>query len=591
MNSKLLRRLSALSAATVFLLSACTPFQKASDTGDSSLTWGIRNGYIDFLTLAEETFRDIEMDYSAYAGANITAYEWAQMRGDDIPDIFVTSRILDEDLAKERLADLSGYDFADTISPAILEQSAMDGGVYLLPVSNTVHGIYYNKTLMGENNWDVPTNFAELESLCARIREKGMTPGLVGTELNDDPFSAVFNVAKTGWLSTQEGAEWEQQFLTGNASAAGMWEGTMDYIQRYMDIGMFSTDPGDRGNKELIEEEMGNRRIMFFTSMLDVSTAELPNGDQLGLMPYISEDSSKNIYISDPAGYIGLSKRLTEPGNEKKLENALRILTLLYSPEGQASFITNRTPCALSTLDSTDLPEDSLLHDALQAQSQGRFCPMTYTHWEHVLYDMGKLYKQWFRGEEGLDGPGCIAGMDEIRTSYLAHAETINYCESTADFTLEETAVLAGKALSSAAGTDAAMIPYAPFYKKGDLLGAGISGKLYKGMIDAEIITSISPGFDGEYAILTMTGAQAKELEETGFNLSGQGDPYPYILVTKDGKEPEDDQTCQVAFLMRSYTKDVGKKYNARTEQGSFQKFLREWLTEQQTVSPDRNEK
>lgn len=38
-----------------------------------------------------------------YAGANRTGYSWVQMRADDIPDIFISSQIIDEDLAKERL--------------------------------------------------------------------------------------------------------------------------------------------------------------------------------------------------------------------------------------------------------------------------------------------------------------------------------------------------------------------------------------------------------------------------------------------------------------------------------------------------------
>ncbi len=586
MNVKLLRRLSALSAAAVFLLSACTPSKKASD-GDS-LTWGIRYGYEDFLNLASETCPDIELEFSPYAGANPFGYSWAQMRGNDIPDIFITSQVLDAELASERLADLSGFDFANDISSTILEQASIDGGVYLLPVNNTMHGIYYNKTLMEENNWKVPTNFTELESLCAQIRSAGMTPGLVGTKLNDDPFSAVFNLAKTGWLSTPEGAAWENDFLSGSASAAGMWEGTMDYVQRYIDIGMFSADPEDRGNKELILEEMGNRRVMFCTSMLDVNMTELPNGDQLGMMPYPSEDGSKNIFIYSPASYIGISKRLTEPGNEKKLEDAIRLLSLLYSPEGQAAFITDLTPCRLSTL-NTAVPDDAFVYEAWQAQHQGQICPMTYTHWEHVLYDMGKIYKRWFHGEEGMDGAACIALMDELQTSYLAHSETINFCESTADFSLEETGILEGKALGSALGTDAAMIPIASFYKSGDGLKAGISGKLYKGMVTAEEITTIAPGYDGETAILTMTGAQAKELAEEGFDIAGDKEPYPYILVTKGGKELEDDQTYQVAFLMRSYTSKVGELYNAQVEEGSFQTILREWLKEQQTVSPDGN--
>lgn len=589
MRSKLLCRLSALSMAAVFLLSACSSFKKTANNDGSALTWGTRVGYIDFLTLAEETCLDIDLTFSAYAGANPNGYNWAQMRGDDIPDIFITSRVVDESLAKERLADLSDFDFIKNISTAVVEQSTIDGGVYLLPVSGTVHGIYYNKTLMEENNWEVPTDFDELEALCQQLKDAGLTPGLVGTELNDSPFSAVFNLAKTDWLSTPEGAKWEEEFLSGETSAAGMWEDTMDYIQQYIDIGMFSTDPKDRSNKELILEEMGNRRIMFFTSMLAMNVTELPNGDELGMIPYISKDGNKNVYIYNPFGYIGISKRLTEPGNEKKLEDALRLLSLLYSPEGQDTFITGQTPCALSIANDTEVPEDSLLYDARQALQQGRIYPVTYTHWEQVLYDMGRIFKMWFRGEEGADGPVCISWMDGLQTSYLEDFEPLDICESTANFTLEETAVLAGKALGSAAGADAAMIPIASFYKKGDALSAGISGKLYKGMIDGEVVTTISPGYDGEYAILTMTGAQAKELAKEGFDLAGDKEPYPYILVTKGDGELEDDQTYQVAFLMRSYTNEAGELYNAQIVEGSFEDIFRDWLKEQQTVSPDGN--
>ncbi len=587
MKAKLLRRLSVLSAAAVFLLSACSTFKKDADSATLTLSTAI--GYNEFLNLADKTYPNIDLELSTYAGANRTAYNWAQMQGDDIPDIFITNRILDTDLAAKRLVDLSDYDFVDDISDTILAQAAIDGGVYLLPVGNTMHGIYYNKTLMEENNWDVPTNFAELESLCDKIKAAGITPGIIGTKLHDDPFSAVFNLAKTDWFSSSEGAQWEQDFLSGNATAAGTWEDTMNYVQQYMDIGMFSADPQDQSNTDLILEEMGNRRIMFCTSMLDVSITKLPNGDALGMMPYLSKDGSKNVYIYSPASYIGINSHLTEPGNEKKLEAAIQLLSLLYSSEGQAAFMTERTPCALSVLNEDALSEDALTEDAQNAQSQGRIFPITYTHWENVLYDMGEAYKEWFRGEEGMDGPACITKMDLLQTSYLSYPESPDYCESTDNFTLEETGILAGKALGSTAGTDAAMVPIASFYKKGNDLNSGISGKLYKGMINADVITSISPGKDGEYAILTMTGAEARKLAKEGFNIADDKEPYPYILVTKGGAELEDDQTYRIAFLMESYTFEVGEKYNAQIEKGSFQTILREWLEEQQTVSPDGN--
>lgn len=591
MNLKLLRRLSALSAAAIFLLPSCAFFEKEPDDGSRILTWGTRSGYVDFLDLAEDTYPDIELEYSTYAGANPVSYSWAQMRADDIPDIFITSRVLDADLAREKLADLSGYDFADDISGSVLDPAVNDGGTYLLPVCNTLYGIYYNKTLMEENGWEIPTDIDELETLCIQIQNKGMTPGLICTKTTDDPFSAVFNIAKTGWLSTPEGAKWEQDFLSGSATASGMWESTMEDIQRYLNMGMFSADPQDRSNTELLQEELGQRKAVFCTSMLTTVSTDLPNGDELGMMPYISKDGSKNAYIYNPYGYIGISSRLTRPGNEKKLENAVKLLSLLYSPEGQAAFTTERTPYILSPLDDADIPEDTLLYDAWQAQRQGRVFPMTYTGWENVLFDMGQVYKEWFRGEEGIDGPAAITLMDELQASYLNHSDNIdlNVCEVTDNFSLEETAVLSGKVLGSAVGADAAMIPIASVYKKGEGLRAGISGKLYKGTLDVDGILAISPSYDGEYAILTMTGAQANDLVETGFHSGGKGEPYPYILVTKGGGKLEDDKTYQVAFLMESYTRETGELYHAQVEEGSFRTFMREWMKEQGSVSPDGN--
>ena len=586
MNAKLLRRISFLSAAAIFLLTACT--SKKDDTGEPDLTWGTRTGYESFLKLADKTYPEIHLGFSTYAGTSPTSYEWAQMRGNDIPDIFVTSQVQDPELASECLADLSGFDFTDNICPAFLEDASIDGGIYLLPVSTAMHGIYYNKTLMEENRWTVPADFGELEELCSQIQDGGMTPGLVGTRFNDDSFSAVFNLAKAGWFSTPDGIQWEQDFLTGSTSAAGMWEDTMDYVQQYIDIGMYSADPKERSAQDVITEELGNRQAMFCTSMLEVSKTELPGGDQLGMMPYISEDDSNNIYIYQPVSYIGISSRLTEPGNEKKLEDALKLLSLLYSPDGQDTFINDQTLCRLSVLASATAEEDSLIYDALLAQRDGRVFPITFTRWENILYDMGKVCKRWFGGENGLDSAKCISILDELQARNLSHREITDLCECTADFTIEETAALAGKALGSSVGADAAMIPAAAFYKEREL-GAGISGKLYKGTVTAETASTISPGHDGEYAILTMTGAEAKELASEGFDLGGDGNPYPYILVAKGGSELKDEQTYQVAFLMQTYTRETGELYHARVEEGSFRTFLREWLREQQSVSPDGN--
>lgn len=85
---------------------------------------------------------------------------------------------------------------------------------------------------------------------------------------------------------------------------------------------------------------------------------------------------------------------------------------------------------------------------------------------------------------------------------------------------------------------------------------------------------------------MTMTGAQAKELAETGFKAAGDGEAYPYVLVTRGDIELEDGETYRVAFTAASYTEEVGEAYNVQVEEGSLSTFVRTWLEQQKTVSP-----
>lgn len=590
MTKQLIRRVSALFLSAALLLSSCTPSQGDADSLNDGLTWVTWNGCDNFINLLKEKYPEIEIDFISYAGGNSTGYSWEQMKADDIPDIFITTQIVDKELAKERLADLSGYEFINEMPTSVLDQVAIDGGVYLLPVSYSMYGIFYNKTLMEEKGWEVPENFAELEALCGEIEEEGLIPGVAGTLLTGNAFSAVFNLAKTDWLTTPEGLVWEQDFLAGNAAAEGYWEDTMDYVQRYMDIGMFHTDPEDRNNPQLILDYLGNRKAVFCTMVATVNITELPDtGDKLGMMPYISEDGSKNIYMYSPSFYFGISNRLTLPGNEKKLEEAVQILSLLYSPEGQAAFVSEDTPCVMSVLNSAKVPEDSMISDAQQAFWEGRAFQMTYARWENVLSDMGQAYTDWFRGENGMDGAECIARMDELQQSSLNRSDQHYFCESTENFTLEETGRLIGKVLGSAVGADAVLIPLGQYHGPGVGLRNGITGKLYKGKINLETMTTILPTYDGKYAVMTMTGAQVKELARLGFDADGDGNPYPYLLLTGGDADLEDETAYRVAFLSGGYTDETGNAYSVQIMEGSLKSYLQKWMEEQGTISPASN--
>ncbi len=228
-----------------------------------------------------------------------------------------------------------------------------------------------------------------------------------------------------------------------------------------------------------------------------------------------------------------------------------------------------------------------MIYDAQQAMQEGRAFPMTYAGWENVLADIGLAYKEWFRGENNTDGKDCIARMDELQRDYLDSAGQVYFSESTADFTLEETAALIGKALGSKTGADASMVLMGEYHRDVPVMRAGVTGKLYAGRINTDVAASISPDFDGEYALLSMTGKEAKAFKEAGFTPEGESQPYPYVLVTKGGAELQDEETYQIAFLKGSYTEEAAGAYSAQVLEGSAGGMLREYLEEQKTVSPD----
>jgi N-acetylglucosamine transport system substrate-binding protein len=64
----------------------------------------------------------------------------------------------------------------DSLIPGTIEVGTYDGKPYVLNYAFTVFGIWYNKTLLDENGWPVPTTWAEMLDVCADIAATGIAP-------------------------------------------------------------------------------------------------------------------------------------------------------------------------------------------------------------------------------------------------------------------------------------------------------------------------------------------------------------------------------------------------------------------------------
>lgn len=99
------------------------------------------------------------------------------------PDIFggqsgKTDLVINYDVEKNAV-DLSAEPWTKTEDPLVLDQATVNGKVYGLTVWNTLGTTWvvnYNKDIFSKLNLSVPTTFADLKSICQKIKATGVTP-------------------------------------------------------------------------------------------------------------------------------------------------------------------------------------------------------------------------------------------------------------------------------------------------------------------------------------------------------------------------------------------------------------------------------
>ena len=96
--------------------------------------------------------------------------------------------------------------------------------------------------------------------------------------------------------------------------------------------------------------------------------------DEFGLMPYLSEDGSKNVYILSVGRYYGLNKKLED--DSQKLEDALKVMEVLSTVEGTSSLYPEASLKA-SLLPFKDAKADDTYYgDIVDAINAGNTAPL-----------------------------------------------------------------------------------------------------------------------------------------------------------------------------------------------------------------------
>lgn len=552
MKKKRILSLLLAAACSVSLLSGCGSSNGNKETSDKTSAGehepitmlSCFQGMGQFIDVLNEKYPEINLEVIPYSGSNMTAYVRDELSTNNMPDIYTTTMYSpgQEELS-DRLIDMSGYDFTSNYAEARLRDVSDEGAIYLLPTYYSCLGITYNKTLLEEHGWKLPTTFAELEELAPKVKEAGCDLALSQISLPGYGFQYFCNIMDTSYLNTIEGRQWQNNFLDSTATVEdtpALME-ALSTLEKWKSLGMLDGSSSSDGDAD-VKAKMAEGNTLFMLGSTNNFTKE-DSDDEFGLMPYLSEDGTQNALILNIGRYVGLNKQLEEPGNEQKLEDAVHVMEVLSSIEGMTALTSGYEDSTLLPLQDYTISESSYYKQIEDDLNAGMTAPFIYAGWDNLIVPVGEVMLDYIKDEATIDD--VIHAFDDNQI-LLNDDEAITVTTTTEELDTDACAKLVGISFGKASGADLALVSKNQWYKNANGYGAlniyGVSGSLFAmGIKDQEIVSILPTGWRGNIQTVTLTGKRIKELAESGYEKNDF--VFPYELVMPENMTIEDDTT------------------------------------------------
>ena len=501
----------------------------------------------NFIEEVHKTYPEIELEVVPYSGANTTTCLQNMLEADDLPDI-CTQTYYKPDVVdvSDKMIDLSGYDFTDNYVESRLKDVSDDGALYMLPSLYNCYGITYNKTLLEKNGWKLPTSFTELEELADKAKEAGVTLCMAQIQYPGSAFQYVCNIADAGFLSTMSGKQWQKDYLSGKANVSdteGMMD-SMEYIQKWKDLGMLDGSNSDPIDDAVTREDFIKGNTLFMLGTQNGITDSDATTDEFGLMPYLSEDGSKNVYILSVGRYYGLNRKLED--DSQKLEDALKVMEVLSTVEGTSSLYPEVSLKA-SLLPFKDAKADDTYYgDIADAINAGNTAPLIYSGWENTLVTTGTKMLEYMQDKATIED--VVKQLEDDQESVVNNKPEV-ITTTTEVISQENCAKLVGRCFAQATDSDLALVSLGTWISGNGLNQNNdcVSSKMYAKDITVDDLSAIIPtGWTRTIQTVSLTGKQIRDLYKEGYDAVGTGNNYPYVLVSP--VELEDEKTYQVAI-------------------------------------------
>ena len=368
-----------------------------------------------------------------------------------------------------------------------------------------------------------------------------------------------------------------------------------------LDIGHWDSGAMDR----LINREAAMIAIWGGQSEFVNKTEEC--SDEFVLFPFYTEDGEPFLG-TNISFHTGLARRLGEPGNEAKLENALKIMEWISTPEGLSQLNAGQAEI-LPIYAADNLGTAKIYRDVWETNLSGLKAPMLYVGYEDVMIPASELIRDAMKNGGSLNElTGLIDNLHQqaLHTPQAAALGTIAQ-----NFSKEQTVQLMADVLYESHLADMALVSAGG--RIHDVVNImGVSGKLYEGALFDNNITIYMPGGASNAPLVTMTltGEQICSLLENGKCLNiaekNAGDiqasaVFDYYwsgikvemedgrfksMRLADGTPIRPDGVYTVAFAQGDYTEQLAQAGKPVTQNTDCQTLFKAFLKAKSPLAP-----
>ena len=482
---------------------------------------------------------------------------------------------------KDYFYDLSGEEFVNNFYLTSLETCIQpDGGLYYLPGPSNLYGIIYDKTVMEENGWEVPTSYTELVELIQTIENSGLTviEELDG-ETKEVPVRAIrpsmkfndsFRIQLYPFVYQQifagkKNVEWIVGFQNGESSLVGHAEPLAEMMQKLVADGVLRLDDWDYMPRYRLPMLCESHSTVMIYGPLSVMTenAVVNSDHEYAVMPIFAGDDPGSDYLySIPNYFMAVNKTSTEASTKRK-QLLLDIMAFINSKETQSHLFGEDNVLVTNIKDVTPVVSESTsgIQDTIR---EGRIITDFFLSAEPNLNTEAR---DMLNGNISVEQ--WLKNGDTYRDEYLQgitmyDPEAIGTCEET--LTKLDTALLMGRVYRDVTGADIGLV----YVNKSE---QGANCRLFAGTLNTTAVRNMAPdrtSAEGEgIASGTMTGQQIIDCLNGMAGVVGKSDSWYYVasglnvefapwmpvgerLVScklPDGSDLDSDGTYKVAYM------------------------------------------